>query len=488
MILKYYDGQNFHVVQAIPPDGEVNTAKLANLSVTTDKIAALAVTGAKIATATIQTGHLQDLAVTTAKIAANAVTSAKLAANSITASEIANNAVGTSEIAALAVTGAKIANSSIVADKIASNAVTTAKIAANAVTSAKLAANSITASEIANNAVGTSEIAALAVTGAKIANSSIVADKIASNAVTTAKIAANAVTSAKLAANSITASEIANNAVGTSEIAALAVTGAKIANSSIVADKIASNAVTTAKINNAAVTADKIAAGAVTVAKLGADVSLDPADNSITLDKLANFTNNTLIVGQGTGSNPIYRQLFTTFTTQTETFDSSSLSVPQQTPNNTVLSISNFPDDTSFLTSQSLISGTVVKTEDDLSSLRINGSIDVRNATTRVRLYYKDGSAPSSYTNGTLMNTYTSNSGTTIVDFDTEIFNVPANRYYWLITTRNNSQIDGGAVRFRSSTSTQISTQGVIDGFIIGHIQDTAPGNPSVNDLWIDTS
>ena len=55
------------------------------------------------------------------------------------------------------------------------------------------------------------------------------------------------------------------------------ITAAKIADGTIVAAEIAANAVTTAKI----------AAGAVTAAKLGNDISLTPADGSITQAKLA---------------------------------------------------------------------------------------------------------------------------------------------------------------------------------------------------------
>jgi hypothetical protein len=75
----------------------------------------------------------------------------------------------------------------------------------------------------------------------------------------------------------VSGASVADGSVSTAKIADSAITAAKIADGTIVAAEIANNAITT----------DKIAAGAVTAAKLGDDISLTPADGSITQAKLA---------------------------------------------------------------------------------------------------------------------------------------------------------------------------------------------------------
>ena len=75
----------------------------------------------------------------------------------------------------------------------------------------------------------------------------------------------------------VSGASVADGSVSTAKIADSAITAAKIADGTIVAAEIANNAITT----------DKIAAGAVTAAKLGNDISLTPADGSITQAKLA---------------------------------------------------------------------------------------------------------------------------------------------------------------------------------------------------------
>jgi hypothetical protein len=75
----------------------------------------------------------------------------------------------------------------------------------------------------------------------------------------------------------VSGASVADGSVSTAKIADGAITAAKIADGTIVAAEIANNAITT----------DKIAAGAVTAAKLGNDISLTPADGSITQAKLA---------------------------------------------------------------------------------------------------------------------------------------------------------------------------------------------------------
>jgi hypothetical protein len=129
-------------------------------------------------TGQIQTAQIADLAVTSAKVGAAAVIAGKIAAN----------AVGSTEIASLAVTNAKIAANAVDTGKLAANAVTTTELAALAVTGAKIAAATITAANIAAHTISANEIAALTITAAEIATGTITTNKIAAGAISAGKI------------------------------------------------------------------------------------------------------------------------------------------------------------------------------------------------------------------------------------------------------------------------------------------------------------
>ena len=85
----------------------------------------------------------------------------------------------------------------------------------------------------------------------------------------------------------VSGATVADGSVSTAKIADSAITAAKIADGTVVAAEIASGAITNAKLATDAVHSVNIAAGAVTAAKLGDDISLTPADGSITQAKLA---------------------------------------------------------------------------------------------------------------------------------------------------------------------------------------------------------
>ncbi|WP_438481282.1 tail fiber protein [Oleiharenicola lentus] len=129
-------------------DGALNTAMLANTSVTTDK--------------------LGGASVTNAKLAVDAVNTTNIVAGSITDTRIANGAVTTAKILDGAVTAAKIADGVLATVKLADNSITSAKIVDGAVTSA----------DIADGTIATADIAASAITNVKIADGAIDLNKI----------------------------------------------------------------------------------------------------------------------------------------------------------------------------------------------------------------------------------------------------------------------------------------------------------------------
>lgn len=91
----------------------VDTANIANHSVTEDKIAGGAVTAYQLADAAVQTAKIADKAITTIKIADVAVTTAKLADGAVTAAKLADGAVTAAKIAAGAIDNGKLQHSSM---------------------------------------------------------------------------------------------------------------------------------------------------------------------------------------------------------------------------------------------------------------------------------------------------------------------------------------------------------------------------------------
>ena len=102
-----------------------------------------------------------------------------------------------------------------------------------------------------------------------------------------------------------------------------------ISTGEVTAAKIASSAVTEAKINDGAVTTGKIAAGAVTAAKLGNDISLTPADGSITQAKLASTLSGITICTSSTkpASPFVGQMIFETDTNYVKVYTSGGWSV-----------------------------------------------------------------------------------------------------------------------------------------------------------------
>jgi len=131
------------------------------------------------------------------------------------------------------------------------------------------------------------------------------------NSVTSAKIAANAIGGGHILDGSLTYAELADAtlvsakigllAVGTPHIADGVVTSAKIASG--YSTPLADGAVTSAKIASGAVGDAHIYPGAILSAKIGANVVGTP--------HLEQFASGKIIVGQGTGANPILRDRWT---------------------------------------------------------------------------------------------------------------------------------------------------------------------------------
>lgn len=272
-------------VPTVDLTGQIQTAQIANLAVTSAQIGANAVIAGKIA--------------------ADAVGSAEIAALAVTAAEIANSTITTTQIAAAAgILGAQIASATIGAGNIVADTITASQIAANAITSSELAANAVVAGKIAALTIVAGDIAASTITGAKIAATTITAANIASHTITAAEItaltitaaeiAAGTITGAKIAANTITAGNITAATITATEIAALTITGAKIAAGTITADKLVANSITAGQIQAGAISTTELAAGAVTAAKIAA--------GTITADKIvANSLTSAQTLGRSRG-------------------------------------------------------------------------------------------------------------------------------------------------------------------------------------------
>jgi len=102
----FADGTNINTVDLDTLSGEIATAQLENLAVTSGKLASFAVTSARLA----------SFAVTTARLATNAVTAIKITQSTITQSKLAQNSVGSNQLISTGVTAASYTAASITVD------------------------------------------------------------------------------------------------------------------------------------------------------------------------------------------------------------------------------------------------------------------------------------------------------------------------------------------------------------------------------------
>lgn len=182
----------------------------------------------------------------------------------------------------------QIADGAITSGKIASGIVGTVHLVDGAVTSAKIASGYTTPP-------GDESI-----TSAKLASGAVIGDRIADVGIFSGKIASGAIGPATLLANAIiTSAKIASGQVGGPHIYPSAITSAKIASGQVGMAHIYPGAVTSAKIGALAVGTPHIANQAITSGKIGANVIGPP--------HLERFASGKIIVGQGTGTNPILK-------------------------------------------------------------------------------------------------------------------------------------------------------------------------------------
>jgi hypothetical protein len=102
----FADGTNINTVDLDTLSGEIATAQLENLAVTSAKLASFAVTEARLA----------SFAVTTSRLATNAVTAIKITQSTITQSKLAANSVGSNQLISTGVTAASYTAASITVD------------------------------------------------------------------------------------------------------------------------------------------------------------------------------------------------------------------------------------------------------------------------------------------------------------------------------------------------------------------------------------
>ena len=249
----------------------------------------------------VDTAHLADGSVTHPKLAQNAVEADNIAADEIGGRELApsgidnenlfgDRVVTTRVLADQAVTTEKLTPGSVLAGFLGSEAVGTANIQNAAVTAPKIAAGVIGGDSgdghIAAGSVDTDDLADDAVTAPKLAADAVVMMNIADDAVGSDQLAANSVNSQAIASNAVGSGEIAAGAVDTSELADGAVTRPKIADAAVGELQIAEDGVTTSRIEDGAVTQAKLAAGIILPPGSGAVDTAHLADDSVTPAKL----------------------------------------------------------------------------------------------------------------------------------------------------------------------------------------------------------
>ena len=112
----FADGTNINTVDLDTLSGQIATAQLEDLAVTSGKLASFAVTSARLASFAVTSARLASFAVTTARLATNAVTAIKITQSTITQSKLAANSVGSNQLISTGVTAASYTAASITVD------------------------------------------------------------------------------------------------------------------------------------------------------------------------------------------------------------------------------------------------------------------------------------------------------------------------------------------------------------------------------------
>ena len=112
----FADGTNINTVDLDTLSGQIATAQLENLAVTSAKLASFAVTSARLASFAVTEARLASYAVTTSRLATNAVTAIKITQSTITQSKLAANSVGSNQLISTGVVAASYTAASITVD------------------------------------------------------------------------------------------------------------------------------------------------------------------------------------------------------------------------------------------------------------------------------------------------------------------------------------------------------------------------------------
>lgn len=291
-------------------DGAILSGKLASGQVGAFHILNENITSAKLTSALIagiEAGAVGDESITSAKLASGAVIGDRIADDGIFSGKIASGAVGTPQLASGAVTIPKIDDSDPFTIQQTSAPMLKHLLHGYAA--------GPTYNPIAVDASGYQYFAAVwpdnTVTSSKIASGQVGAPHIYPSAVISSKIGVNAIGAPHILDGAITSGKIASGIVGTVHLRDLNVTSAKLAAALIASIEagVADGGITSAKIASGAIGGVHIKDGsipgldlenqAVTSAKIGATV--------IGVPHLEQFASGKIIVGQGTGTNPLLR-------------------------------------------------------------------------------------------------------------------------------------------------------------------------------------
>jgi hypothetical protein len=206
--------------------------------------------------------------VNSATVANNTLTADDLATGSVNTDELAGDAVTTTQILDGTITGADVSDGSISASDLATNSVASDELAAGAtVTSITAGASTLTdgvtlaaGSNVTLTPDGGTNTITIAASGGSEGITSVNTDAtltgngdttplgIADDAINSARVADNTLAAADLATGSVTSDEILDGTITANDLGADAVTAAAVADGAVDAPAIQSNAVTTAEI------------------------------------------------------------------------------------------------------------------------------------------------------------------------------------------------------------------------------------------------
>jgi len=112
----FADGTNINTVDLDTLSGQIATAQLEDLAVTSGKLASFAVTSVRLASFAVTSAKLASFAVTTSRLATNAVTAIKITQSTITQAKLAANSVGSNQLISTGVAAASYTAASITVD------------------------------------------------------------------------------------------------------------------------------------------------------------------------------------------------------------------------------------------------------------------------------------------------------------------------------------------------------------------------------------